>query len=191
VLIAGALILVAFGLELLRQGGFLPEGGVEDIATLYVQLTLPPTALFVFIIAGVFTPPAPFLAGAALGLFDAVLITILVLLAPVAALEAAGITEVATDLLPLYAIAIVVGAVVTGVTGVIARYIIRAIRPPDVPVETPAWWPPGEEPGSKPVSGHGQAAPAGTCQECGAIYALGNQFCPTCGASLLPPSPPR
>ncbi len=33
VLIAGALLLVAFGLELLRQGGFVPEGGVEDVVT--------------------------------------------------------------------------------------------------------------------------------------------------------------
>lgn len=103
------MLLVAFVLELLRQDGALPAGQVADIATLYIQLTLPPTALFVFFIGGFVAPKASWLVGALLGVFDALLISILVGIAPAESLEAAGVTEVAGDLLPLWGIAIIVG----------------------------------------------------------------------------------
>ncbi|MFV2063734.1 MAG: hypothetical protein ACC726_09505, partial [Chloroflexota bacterium] len=46
------LLILAFVIELARQAGALPEGVASDIGTLYVQLTLPPTSLFVFLIGG-------------------------------------------------------------------------------------------------------------------------------------------
>lgn len=103
------MLILAFGLELARQNGSLPEGQVADIATLYIQLTLPPTALFVFFIGGFVAPRASYLVGALLGIFDALLITILIGMTPAGDLEEAGITEVASDLVPLWGIAIIVG----------------------------------------------------------------------------------
>jgi hypothetical protein len=108
------LLIGAFVLELARQEGMLPEGQVADIATLYIQLTLPPTALFVFFIGGFVAPRASYLVGAMLGALDALLITILVGITPAGELEEAGITEVASDLLPLWGIAIMVGILAAG-----------------------------------------------------------------------------
>ena len=108
------LLVGAFALELARQGGALPEGQVSDIATLYIQLTLPPTALFVFFIGGFVAPRASYLVGALLGILDALLITILVTISPAAELEEAGITEVASELVPLWGIAIAVGVLAAG-----------------------------------------------------------------------------
>ncbi len=102
------MLIVAFGLELARQGEALPEGPVSDMAILYIQLTLPPTSLFVFFIGGFLATRASYLVGAILGALDALLITILVMLQQTD-LEEAGITEAASDLLPLWGIAILVG----------------------------------------------------------------------------------
>ena len=109
VLIPFAMLLVAFLLELVRQSGALPAGVIGDAALLYIQLTLPPTALFVFFIGGFLAPRASWLVGALLGAFDALLITLLVLINPQARLEGSGISEVAQGLVPLWGIAIVVG----------------------------------------------------------------------------------
>ena len=103
------MLLLAFLLELARQNGALPEGQVSEIALLYVQLTLPPTSLFVFFIGGFVAERASYLVGAILGAFDAALITVLVLIAPEESLEGSGISEVAEGLLPLWGIAILVG----------------------------------------------------------------------------------
>ena len=125
------LLVGAFALELARQGEALPEGQVSDIATLYIQLTLPPTALFVFFIGGFVAPRASYLVGALLGILDALLITILMTmtikprmsqpswslgedLSPAAELEVAGITGVASELVPLWGIAIAVGVLAAG-----------------------------------------------------------------------------
>lgn len=108
------LLIAAFVLELARQDGMLPEGQVGDLATLYIQLTLPPTALFVFFIGGFVAPRASYLVGAMLGVLDALLITILVGITPAGDLEEAGITEVASDLVPLWGIAIMVGILAAG-----------------------------------------------------------------------------
>jgi hypothetical protein len=108
------MLIAAFLLELARQNGVLPAGGIGDIAVLYVQLTLPPTALFVFFIGGFLAPRASWLVGGLLGAFDAVLITLLVLVAPAGELESAGVTEVAQGLLPLWGIAILVGVIAAG-----------------------------------------------------------------------------
>jgi hypothetical protein len=129
------LLMLAFALELARQNGALPEGEVTDLATLYIQLTLPPTALFVFLIGGVLADRGAYLVGGLLGALDALLITILVSLTPASQLEEAGITEVVSDLLPLWGIAIVVGIVTAGFAGWIATTVrnrrarTKAVRP--------------------------------------------------------------
>jgi hypothetical protein len=109
VLVPFAMLLVAFLLELVRQSGALPAGAIGDIALLYIQLTLPPTALFVFFIGGFLAPRASWLIGGLLGAFDALLITLLVLINPEEQLQGSGITEVAQGLVPLWGIAIAVG----------------------------------------------------------------------------------
>ncbi|CAN5670571.1 hypothetical protein BH23CHL8_BH23CHL8_28740 [soil metagenome] len=114
VLLPFGMLLVAFLLELARQNRILPVGGIGDIAVLYIQLTLPPTALFVFFIGGFLAPRASWLVGGILGAFDALLITLLVLIAPAGELESAGITEVAQGLLPLWGIAVLVGIIAAG-----------------------------------------------------------------------------
>jgi hypothetical protein len=109
VLIPFAMLLVAFLLELVRQSGALPTGVIGDAALLYIQLTLPPTALFIFFIGGFLAPRASWLVGGLLGAFDALLITALVLINPQAQLEGSGVSELAQGLVPLWGIAIVVG----------------------------------------------------------------------------------
>jgi hypothetical protein len=121
------LLLLAFGFEVARQSGALPEGQVGDIMTLYIQLTLPPTSLFVFFIGGFVAPRASYLVGALLGLFDALLITILVIRDP-ENLEG-SITDVgggeagATELLPLWGIAILVGVFAAGFAAWYRRFL--------------------------------------------------------------------
>lgn len=128
------LLLLAFGLELARQGGALPEGQVGDIGTLYIQLTLPPTSLFVFFIGGFVAPRASYLVGAILGIFDALLITILVLMDQSgpegsSGLEGSGITEVGAgtagvaELAPLWGIAILVGVFAAGFAAWYRRFL--------------------------------------------------------------------
>ena len=117
------LLAIAFVLELARQGGALPEGDVSNIGTLYVQLTLPPTSLFIFFIGGFVAERSSYLVGAILGAFDAMLITILVLIAPEAALEGSGVTEVAEGLLPLWGIAIFVGVFAAGFAAWYKRFL--------------------------------------------------------------------
>ncbi len=121
------LLLLAFALELARQSGALPEGQVSDIGTLYIQLTLPPTSLFVFFIGGFVAPRASYLVGAILGVFDALLITILVLLDQ-SNLEGSGITELGaaaglTELAPLWGIAILVGVFAAGFAAWYRRFL--------------------------------------------------------------------
>ena len=109
VFIPFVMLIVAFLLELVRQKGGLPAGAIGDIALLYIQLTLPPTALFVFFIGGFLAPRASWLIGGLLGALDALLITLLVLINPEEQLQGSGITEVAQGLVPLWGIAIAVG----------------------------------------------------------------------------------
>jgi len=108
VLVPFGMLIVAFVLELLRQAGTLPAGGIGEIALLYIQLTLPPTALFVFFIGGFLAPRASWLVGGLLGAFDALLITLLVVVSPQEQLEG-SVSEVAQGLIPLWGIAIMVG----------------------------------------------------------------------------------
>jgi hypothetical protein len=115
-----AMLIAAFVLVLALHGGAL-TGTPQDIAALYVSLTLPPTSLFVFFIGGFLAPRASYLVGALLGAFDAVLYTLLWVLAPEAfgnptlqdtglnSGQAAGAPLSAGALAPLWGIAILVG----------------------------------------------------------------------------------
>ncbi len=122
------LLLLAFGLELARQNGAFPEGQVADILTLYIQLTLPPTSLFVFFIGGFVAPRASYLVGGLLGVFDAVLITLLVV-RDQAALEGSGVTEMSSGvvsletLAPLWGMAILVGVFAGGFAAWYRRFL--------------------------------------------------------------------
>jgi hypothetical protein len=122
------MLLLAFGLELARQGGALPEGQIGDIVTLYIQLTLPPTSLFVFFIGGFVAARASYLVGALLGIFDALLITILVV-RDQGALEGSGVTEVGAEsvsletLAPLWGMAILVGVFAGGFAAWYRRFL--------------------------------------------------------------------
>ena len=122
------LLLLAFGLELARQAGAFPEGQVGEIATLYIQLTLPPTSLFVFFIGGFVASRASYMVGALLGIFDALLITIL-FLRDETALAGSGVTEITGDqstlqaLVPLWGIAILVGVFAAGFASWYRRFL--------------------------------------------------------------------
>jgi hypothetical protein len=116
------ILLLAFLLELARQSGALPEGQLQDFAVLYIQLTLPPTSLFVFFIGGFVAPRASYLVGAILGAFDALLITILVTMEQTD-FEDTGITEVAEGLVPLWGIAILVGIFAAGFAAWYRRFL--------------------------------------------------------------------
>ncbi len=115
-------LLVAFFLELARQNEMLPEGAVADLGILFVQLTLPPTSLFVFFIGGFLAPRASYLVGALLGVFDALLITILVLLEQTD-FEETGMGDVAQGLVPLWGIAILVGIFAAGFAAWYRRFL--------------------------------------------------------------------
>ncbi len=117
------LLLLAFFLELARQGGALPEGQVSDIGGLYVQLTLPPTALFIFFIGGFLADRSSYLVGGILGVFDATLITILVVIGSESALDGSGVTEAAESLLTLWGIAILVGVFAAGFAAWYKRFL--------------------------------------------------------------------
>jgi hypothetical protein len=115
------MLVLAFVLVLLIVDEALPEGAVGDIAGLYVSLTLPPTSLFVFFIGGFVATRASYLVGAILGAFDALLLTVLYLMAPslssntqlqntgLTATQEQGAAITLESLLPLWGIAILVG----------------------------------------------------------------------------------
>jgi hypothetical protein len=115
-----AMLLVSFVLVLLLDGGTLPAGAPQDVAGLYVSLTLPPTSLFVFFIGGFLATRASYLVGALLGIFDALLYTLLFVIVPSAfsdtQLQEAGLTAGQSgdvlspaNLAPLWGIAVLVG----------------------------------------------------------------------------------
>ncbi len=93
-----AMLLLSFVLAvLLTQGSTAPgpdgkpvftssifPAGVSGIVSLYVELTLPPTALFVFFIGGFLAPRASYLVGATLGLLDGILWSLLFVISPTA-----------------------------------------------------------------------------------------------------------
>jgi len=92
--------------------GIIPEG-LDRIAALFVQLTLPPTALFVFFIGGFLAPRASYLVGAILGLIDGVLWSIYVFTAPTASTDGFQ-TDSFTDVFAIIFIAVMIGTLAAG-----------------------------------------------------------------------------
>jgi hypothetical protein len=128
------MLIAAFVLALLVLNEALPEGTPRDIATLYVSLTLPPTSLFVFFIGGFLASRASYLVGALLGIFDALLITILYVVAPSVSsnpeLQQAGVTAgqaegaaLADVLVPTWGIAILVGVLAAAFAAWYKRFL--------------------------------------------------------------------
>jgi len=119
------MLLVSFVLAvLLTQGTTNADGtftssvfptGIESIVSLYVQLTLPPTALFVFFIGGFLAPRSSWLVGAVLGLLDGILWSLLFVISPTAQVTTAGSTSPnakvtsIVDFLAIILVAVVVG----------------------------------------------------------------------------------
>ncbi len=88
--------------------------GIEGIVSLYVELTLPPTALFVFFIGGFLAPRSSYLVGATLGLLDGILWSVLFLISPSAQPTAAGRLVQPTDIVAIILVAVVVGILAAG-----------------------------------------------------------------------------
>jgi hypothetical protein len=107
------ILLISFFAAVLLYGGAL-TGDLANIASLYVNLTLPPTALFVFFIGGFLAPRASYLVGAVLGLFDALLITLLLIAVPQAGTAGTASPELAIPLVSLWVTAVVVGVLAAG-----------------------------------------------------------------------------
>ncbi len=128
------MLVVAFVLALLMLNEALPEGPVGDVATLYVSLTLPPTSLFVFFIGGFLAARASYLVGAILGILDALLISILYIVAPSVStdpdMQRAGVSAAQADgaslveiLVPTWGIAILVGILAAGFAAWYKRFL--------------------------------------------------------------------
>ena len=128
------MLLVAFVLAWLMLNEALPEGTVGDIATLYVSLTLPPTSLFVFFIGGFLASRASYLVGAILGIVDALLISILYVVAPSVStdpdMQRAGVSGAQAEgaslvevLVPTWGIAILVGILAAGFAAWYKRFL--------------------------------------------------------------------
>jgi uncharacterized membrane protein len=97
----------------LEYGRVLPPG-IDNIVALFVQLTLPPTALFVFFVGGFLAPRASYLVGAVLGLVDGLLWSLLFILAPGAQPDQPGRATNTSDYLAIILIAVVVGTLAAG-----------------------------------------------------------------------------
>ena len=67
--------------------------GLAGIVSLYVELTLPPTALFVFFIGGFLAPRSSYLVGATLGLVDGILWSLLFVVSPTAEVSTVGANQ--------------------------------------------------------------------------------------------------
>ncbi len=136
------MLLVSFVLAvLLTQGTTNADGtftssvfptGVESLVSLYVQLTLPPTAIWVFMLAGGLAGRTGYLVGAIAGLFDGILWSLLFVLSPTAQVTTAGsttpnarVTSI-VDFLAIILVAVVVGFIVGGISGGIVHLIRRS-----------------------------------------------------------------
>lgn len=112
------LLIVSFVLAVALTKELLPDS-IGSIAALYVQLTLPPTSLFVFFLGGFLAPRGSWLVGAVLGLFDGVLWSLLFVISPKAEIDgSAGSPTTAggnpTDYLSVIALAVGIGILAGG-----------------------------------------------------------------------------
>ena len=107
------LLIVSFVLAVALTNELLPDT-LGSAAGLYVQLTLPPTSLFVFFIGGFLAPRASWLVGAVLGLLDGILWSALFVIAPKAEVAGSAGSPTAaggsaTDYLSVIALAVGIG----------------------------------------------------------------------------------
>ena len=117
-----AVLLSAFAVELARHSEAIPVGDLASPATLFVQLFLAPTSLILWVAVGVLTPPAPFRTGFLLGIVDAALITVLVLLDEAGSAVATGALDL-SSILGLWLIAAAVATLMTGIVGWFMRRV--------------------------------------------------------------------
>jgi hypothetical protein len=113
-----AMLGISFVLALMLSNSILPDG-VDRLVSVYVELTLPPTSLFVFFIGGFLAPRASYLVGAILGLVDGILWSTLFLIAPGTASEtqtgtANGRAVAGSDVIAIILVAVVVGILAAG-----------------------------------------------------------------------------
>jgi hypothetical protein len=113
-----AMLAVSFVLALLLANSVLPEG-IDRLVSVYVELTLPPTSLFVFFIGGFLATRGSYLVGAILGLVDGILWSTLFLVAPTTASETQGGTASGrvigfSDVAAIILVAVVVGILAAG-----------------------------------------------------------------------------
>lgn len=97
-------------------GSSVLPADMERIAALFVQLTLPPTALFIFFIGGFLAPRASYLVGALLGLVDGIFWAIFQISAGSAASETSGGLGASTisDVIAIVFFAMVIGVLAAG-----------------------------------------------------------------------------
>jgi hypothetical protein len=125
-----AMLLVSFVLAVLLTQGTTTTGadgkevftssifpaGLSGIVSLYVELTLPPTALFVFFIGGFLAPRSSYLVGATLGLVDGILWSLLFVVSPTAEVSTVGANQPTPKVTGIGDfVAIIVVAVVVGI----------------------------------------------------------------------------
>lgn len=169
-LVIGAVVLVlSFFGALALELSWVPDSLRAPIA-LYVQLTLPPTALIVFVVTGFIAARNGWLAGALLGLLDGVLWSALfIIVAGPSSAPSVAVGIGIGDILAVLALAVVIGLVAGGVTGAIAVAVGRSFR---------------GQPGARPV-------PTIICRACGVRTPAEAAFCTACGVQLIDTWPPR
>jgi len=111
--VAFAALFVSFFMAVALDRGYIPVGP-DKIAALFVELTLPPTALFIFFIGGFLAPRASYLVGAVLGLVDGLLWSLLFLISPTAQADATARPVKPVDFVLVVLVAIVVGTLAAG-----------------------------------------------------------------------------
>ena len=123
------MLVVSFVLALLLANIVLPER-IDDLV--FDLRRVDPTSyggVGVFVIGGVLAPPRPFVTGALLGLLDGVLWSLLFVVAPGTTMRGTttGTMTVRTlqlsDVAAILVIAVIVGAIVTGISGWVANSI--------------------------------------------------------------------
>jgi hypothetical protein len=107
------LLVLAFVLSVLGDRGVFGDGQVAQIVALYIQFTLPPSALLVFFLGGFLAPRSSYLVGFLLGLVDGILLVSAVSLRPASAVVDPAAPQITADSL----IVAVVYAVIIGTFG--------------------------------------------------------------------------
>jgi hypothetical protein len=105
------MLFAGFVIDLLLRSGALTDEFIAGLAVTYWQLIMHPTGLFVFFIGGFIAPRASWLVGGLLGVVDALLLTLAVVIAVQAGWAATAIEGAVAleDAAALWTMAIVLG----------------------------------------------------------------------------------